>query len=42
MTKTASEALLLENTRIKTELPAFNLRLKDDKAYMLVVRPEVK
>jgi len=36
VTRTASEALLLENTRIKAELPPFNLRLKDDKAYLVV------
>ena len=35
-TKTASEALILENTRIKAERPPYNLRLKDDKAYLVV------
>lgn len=35
-TGTAEEALLLENTLIKKERPPYNLRLKDDKAYLLV------
>ncbi|HVG93457.1 MAG TPA: excinuclease ABC subunit UvrC [Planctomycetota bacterium] len=35
-TRTAAEALLLENTRIKTERPPYNLRLKDDKAYLVL------
>ncbi len=35
-TKTAAEALLLENTRIKAEQPPYNLRLKDDKAYLVL------
>ena len=36
LTKTAAEALLLENTRIKQEKPPYNLRLKDDKSYLVV------
>ena len=35
-TKSASEALILENSRIKSERPPYNLRLKDDKAYLVV------
>lgn len=35
-TRTPEEALLLENTLIKKEKPPYNLRLKDDKAYLLV------
>ncbi len=35
-TATPSEALLLENTLIKRERPPYNLRLKDDKSYLLV------
>ena len=35
-TKSASEALILENVRIKTERPPYNLRLKDDKSYLVV------
>lgn len=35
-TNTAEEALLLENTLIKQERPPYNLRLKDDKSYLLV------
>ena len=35
-THTPEEALLLENTLIKQEQPPYNLRLKDDKAYLLV------
>lgn len=35
-TKSAAEALILENLRIKTERPPFNLRLKDDKNYLVV------
>lgn len=35
-TRTAAEALLLENVTIKRERPPFNLRLKDDKAYLVV------
>ena len=35
-TATPEEALLLENTLIKQEKPPYNLRLKDDKAYLLV------
>ncbi len=34
--RTADEALLLENTQIKQERPPYNLRLKDDKSYLLV------
>lgn len=33
LTKTETEALLLENTLIKKYKPKFNVRLKDDKAY---------
>ena len=35
-THTPEEALLLENTLIKQERPPYNLRLKDDKSYLLV------
>lgn len=35
-TETPEEALLLENTLIKQERPPYNLRLKDDKSYLLV------
>src|SRR5204863_9594780 len=35
-TRTAAEALILENTTIKRERPPYNLRLKDDKAYLVV------
>ncbi len=35
-TGTAEEALLYENTLIKKEKPPYNLRLKDDKSYLLV------
>ena len=35
-TETPEEALLLENTLIKKERPPYNLRLKDDKSYLLV------
>ncbi len=35
-TNTAEEALLLENTLIKQARPPYNLRLKDDKSYLLV------
>ncbi|MFV1958434.1 MAG: excinuclease ABC subunit UvrC [Planctomycetota bacterium] len=35
-TSNPEEALLLENTLIKKEQPPYNLRLKDDKAYLLV------
>ena len=34
-TKTPEEALLLENTLIKQERPPYNLRLKDDKSYLV-------
>jgi len=34
-TNTPEEALLLENTLIKQEKPPYNLRLKDDKSYLL-------
>ncbi len=35
-TATPQDALLLENTLIKRERPPYNLRLKDDKSYLLV------
>ncbi|MDJ0973744.1 MAG: excinuclease ABC subunit UvrC, partial [Planctomycetota bacterium] len=35
-TETPEAALLLENTLIKQHRPPYNLRLKDDKAYLLV------
>ena len=35
-TRTASEALILENSTIKREQPPYNLRLKDDKAFLVV------
>jgi excinuclease ABC subunit C len=35
-TKSASEALLLENTWIKRDKPPYNLRLKDDKSYLVL------
>ena len=35
-TRTPEEALILENTLIKQERPPYNLRLKDDKSYLLV------
>ena len=35
-TRTASEALLLENTWIKRDRPPYNLRLKDDKSYLVL------
>ncbi len=35
-TETPEAALLLENTLIKQERPPYNLRLKDDKSYLLV------
>lgn len=35
-TKSAAEALILENVRIKTDRPPYNLRLKDDKNYLVV------
>ena len=35
-TNTPEEALLLENTLIKQHRPPYNLRLKDDKSYLLV------
>lgn len=35
-TNTPEEALLLENTLIKQAKPPYNLRLKDDKSYLLV------
>lgn len=35
-TETPEAALLLENTLIKQHKPPYNLRLKDDKAYLLV------
>jgi len=35
-TNTPEDALLLENTLIKQEKPPYNLRLKDDKSYLLV------
>lgn len=35
-TRTASEALLLEDATIKREQPPYNLRLKDDKAFLVV------
>jgi excinuclease ABC subunit C len=35
-TSTPEDALLLENTLIKKDRPPYNLRLKDDKSYLLV------
>jgi excinuclease ABC subunit C len=35
-TRTAAEAALLENDTIKRERPPYNLRLKDDKAFLVV------
>ena len=36
VTRTEQEALLLENTVIKKRKPAFNVKLKDDKSFLLL------